>query len=68
MLDGLAATATLLDRSKNEPYEAADAVVSVARDLAQKSGKRPDLQALADHELASGNIRKAVDLLTQATR
>ncbi|MFB9473147.1 glycoside hydrolase family 3 N-terminal domain-containing protein [Nonomuraea salmonea] len=68
VLDGLAATATLLDRSKNEPYEAADAVVSVARDLAQKSGKRPDLQALADHELASGNIRKAVDLLTQATR
>ncbi|MET8862500.1 glycoside hydrolase family 3 N-terminal domain-containing protein [Nonomuraea sp. NPDC004580] len=68
VLDGLAATATLLDRSKNEPYEVADAVASVARDLAQKSGERPDLQALADHELASGNARKAVDLLTQATR
>ncbi|WP_214320443.1 glycoside hydrolase family 3 N-terminal domain-containing protein [Nonomuraea sediminis] len=62
----LATAASLLEKSHTDAYAQDDAVVSVARDLAQAGGKRPDLQALADHELASGNLRKAVDLLAQS--
>ncbi|MFC7583168.1 hypothetical protein ACFQYP_04760 [Nonomuraea antimicrobica] len=68
MLDALGAAASLLERSKSDSYAVDDAVVSVARDLAQSAGKRPDLQASADHELAEGELRKAVDLLAQAGR
>jgi beta-glucosidase len=68
VLGAPAAAATLLDRSKSDAYEVDDAVASVARDVARQAGKRPGLQALADHEVAAGNVRKAVDLLVQATR
>jgi beta-glucosidase len=68
VLGAVTAAATLLDLSRSDAYAQDDAVVSVARDLAQAGGKRFDLQASADHELASGNARKAVDLLTQASR
>ncbi|MFB4281575.1 glycoside hydrolase family 3 N-terminal domain-containing protein [Nonomuraea sp. MTCD27] len=68
VLGALGAAAALLERSKSDPYAVGDAVVSVARDVAQKAGKRADLQASADHELAAGNPKKAVDLLAQAIR
>ncbi|MFG1705926.1 glycoside hydrolase family 3 N-terminal domain-containing protein [Nonomuraea sp. M3C6] len=68
VLGVLGTAAALLERSKTDPYAVGDAVVSVARDVAQRAGKRPDLQASADHELAAGNLRKAVDLLTQSAR
>ncbi|WP_090941254.1 glycoside hydrolase family 3 N-terminal domain-containing protein [Nonomuraea jiangxiensis] len=66
VLSALGTAASLLDRSKSDAYAVGDAVVSVARDIAQRAGKRPDLQAAADHELAAGNLRKAVDLLAQS--
>ncbi|WP_433431419.1 glycoside hydrolase family 3 N-terminal domain-containing protein [Nonomuraea sp. CA-141351] len=68
VLAALGTAAALLEHSKTDTYAVDDAVVSVARDIAQSAGKRPDLQASADHELAAGNLRKAVDLLAQATR
>ncbi|MFI9835471.1 glycoside hydrolase family 3 N-terminal domain-containing protein [Nonomuraea sp. NPDC051941] len=68
VLGALGTAATLLERSKTDTYTVDDAVVSVARDVAQSAGRRPDLQAAADHELAAGNLRKAVDLLAQAAR
>jgi beta-glucosidase len=68
VLGALGMAAALLDRSTTDAYVHDDAVVSVARDIAQATGRRPDLQASADHELAAGNVRKAVDLLTQAAR
>lgn len=68
VLGALGTAATLLERSKTDAYTVDDAVVSVARDLAQSAGRWPDLQAAADHELAAGNLRKAVDLLAQAAR
>ncbi|MFC5822855.1 glycoside hydrolase family 3 N-terminal domain-containing protein [Nonomuraea insulae] len=68
VLGTLGVTAALLERSKSDSYAVDDAVVSVARDVAQGAGKRPGLQASADQELAAGNLRKAVDLLTQAAR
>ncbi|WP_226900329.1 glycoside hydrolase family 3 N-terminal domain-containing protein [Nonomuraea phyllanthi] len=64
----LNAAAALLERSKSDPYAVDDAVVSVARDIAQSAGGRPDLQAAADHELAAGHPRKAVSLLARAAR
>ncbi|MFC4006487.1 glycoside hydrolase family 3 N-terminal domain-containing protein [Nonomuraea purpurea] len=68
VLGALGAAASLLERSDSDSFTLDDAVVSVARDVAQSAGKRPDLQATADHELAAGNLRKAVDLLAQAAR
>ncbi|MEV0229714.1 glycoside hydrolase family 3 N-terminal domain-containing protein [Nonomuraea sp. NPDC050786] len=68
VLAALGTAAALLERSKTDTYAVDDAVVSVARDIAQSAGRRPDLQASADHELAAGNLRKAVDLLAQAAR
>ncbi|MEO3873080.1 glycoside hydrolase family 3 N-terminal domain-containing protein [Nonomuraea sp. B12E4] len=68
VLDALGTAASLLERSETDAYAVGDALVSVARDVAQRAGKRPDLQAAADHELAAGNLRKAVDLLIQSTR
>ncbi|MBE1586088.1 glycoside hydrolase family 3 N-terminal domain-containing protein [Nonomuraea angiospora] len=68
VLGALGTAASLLERSKTDAYTVDDAVVSVARDVAQSAGRRPDLQAAADHELAAGNLRKAVDLLAQAAR
>ena len=68
VLGAIGTAAALLDRSKTDAYAQDDAVVSVARDVAQATGRRPDLQASADHELAAGNVRKAVELLTQAAR
>ncbi|MEW9553159.1 glycoside hydrolase family 3 N-terminal domain-containing protein [Nonomuraea sp. NPDC050783] len=68
VLAALGVAATLLERAKSAAYAQGDAVVSVARDLAQSVGRRPDLQARADHELAAGHLRKAVDLLAQAAR
>ncbi|TMR19463.1 glycosyl hydrolase [Nonomuraea zeae] len=68
VLGALGAAATLLERSKTGTYAVGDAVVSVARDVAQSGGRRFDLQASADHELAAGNLRKAVDLLARSAR
>ncbi|MEU7892188.1 glycoside hydrolase family 3 N-terminal domain-containing protein [Nonomuraea sp. NPDC049152] len=68
VLTALGVSAALLERSNSDTFAQDDVVVSVARDVAQAGGRRKDLQALADHELASGHLRKAVDLLTQATR
>ncbi|MEU7828409.1 glycoside hydrolase family 3 N-terminal domain-containing protein [Nonomuraea sp. NPDC049129] len=68
VLGAIGTAAALLDRSKTDAYAQDDAVVSVARDIAQATGGRPDLQASADHELAAGNVHKAVELLTQAAR
>ncbi|MGW0805217.1 glycoside hydrolase family 3 N-terminal domain-containing protein [Nonomuraea sp. NPDC002799] len=68
VLGALGTAAALLERSGSDSPATGDAVVSVARDVAQSAGRRPDLQATADHELASGNLRKAVDLLAQAAR
>ncbi|MET9336563.1 glycoside hydrolase family 3 N-terminal domain-containing protein [Nonomuraea sp. NPDC003804] len=68
VLASLGVAATLLERSRSDTFAQDDAVVSVARDVAQAGGRRTDLQAQADHELAAGNLRKAVDLLTQAAR
>lgn len=67
VLASLTAAAALLDRSRSDTYAHDDTVVSVARDIAQATGTRLDLQALADHELAAGNVRKAVELLAQAS-
>ncbi|SEG41729.1 beta-glucosidase [Nonomuraea solani] len=66
VLGRLATAASLLEQSASDSYAVDDAVVSVARDVAQRAGRRPDLQASADHELAAGNLRKAVDLLTRS--
>ncbi|WP_336213539.1 glycoside hydrolase family 3 N-terminal domain-containing protein [Nonomuraea sp. LPB2021202275-12-8] len=68
VLGAIETAAALLERSRTDTFAQGDAVVSVARDVAQAAGKRPDLQAKADHELASGNLRKAVDLLAQSAR
>ncbi|WP_166427434.1 glycoside hydrolase family 3 N-terminal domain-containing protein [Nonomuraea mesophila] len=68
VLGALEAAAALLERSRSVSYAEADALVSVARDVAQHAGKRPDLQAAADHELAAGAYRKAVDLLARSIR
>ncbi|GAA2403920.1 hypothetical protein GCM10010404_72530 [Nonomuraea africana] len=68
VLSSVGAAAALLERSRSDTFAQDDAVVSVARDVAQAGGRRFDLQAVADRELAAGNLRKAVDLLTQATR
>nr|WP_311132613.1 glycoside hydrolase family 3 N-terminal domain-containing protein [Nonomuraea gerenzanensis] len=68
VLGAVGVAAALLERSKSDAYAVGDAVVSVARDLAQSAGKRPDLQAAADHELASGDLTRAVELLVQAGR
>ncbi|MCF6475128.1 glycoside hydrolase family 3 protein [Nonomuraea sp. MG754425] len=68
VLGAVGAAAALLERSKSDSYAVDDAVVSVARDVAQAAGKRPDLQASADHELAAGDLTRAVDLLAQAAR
>ncbi|MGW5684874.1 glycoside hydrolase family 3 N-terminal domain-containing protein [Nonomuraea sp. NPDC003754] len=68
VLASLGVAAALLERSRSDTFAQDDAVVSVARDVAQAGGRRSDLQAQADHELAAGNLRKAVDLLTQAAR
>ncbi|MFD2350163.1 hypothetical protein ACFSTC_13690 [Nonomuraea ferruginea] len=40
----------------------------MARDAAQAAGKRFDLQAQADHELASGDLSEAVELLARSAR
>ncbi len=66
VLRALGVAAALLEKSRSDTYAQDDALVSVARDVAQAGGKRPDLQARADHELALGHLRKAVDLLAQA--
>ncbi|MEV0384051.1 glycoside hydrolase family 3 N-terminal domain-containing protein [Nonomuraea sp. NPDC050643] len=66
VLGRLATAASLLERSKSDAYAVDDAVVSVARDVAQSAARRPDLQAAADHELAAGNLREAVNLLIRA--
>ncbi|MCK2217727.1 CIA30 family protein [Actinomadura sp. ATCC 31491] len=68
VLAAVGAAASLLERSRTAAFAQQDAVVSVARDLAQDAGRRPGLQATADHELAAGHLRKAVDLLAQAAR
>ncbi|MGR6916034.1 glycoside hydrolase family 3 N-terminal domain-containing protein [[Actinomadura] parvosata] len=68
VLGAVGAAAVLLERSKSDSYAVDDAVVSVARDVAQRAGKRFDLQAAADHELASGDLTRAVDLLARAAR
>ncbi|NUP83983.1 MAG: glycosyl hydrolase [Nonomuraea sp.] len=68
VLGALGTAATLLERARDDSSAVDDAVVSVARDVAQAAGRRFDLQAAADHELASGHLRKAVDLLTRAIR
>ncbi|WP_162795050.1 hypothetical protein, partial [Nonomuraea lactucae] len=68
VLGALSTAATLLERSDTDTFARGDTLASVARDVAQAAGKRADLQALADQELAAGNLRKAVDLLTQAAR
>ncbi|MGW2144960.1 glycoside hydrolase family 3 N-terminal domain-containing protein [Nonomuraea bangladeshensis] len=68
VLTAVGTAATLLEPSRTAAFAQSDAVVSVARDLAQSGGRRPDLQAVADHELAAGHLRKAVDLLAQAAR
>ncbi|MEU8249994.1 glycoside hydrolase family 3 N-terminal domain-containing protein [Nonomuraea sp. NPDC048916] len=66
VLGAVRAAATLLDRSRTDTFAQGDAVVSVARDLAQAAGKRPDLQARADQKLAEGNLSGAVDLLARS--
>ncbi|MEV4394325.1 glycoside hydrolase family 3 N-terminal domain-containing protein [Nonomuraea sp. NPDC049607] len=68
VLAAVGTSASLLERSRTDSAAVDDAVVSVARDVAQATGRRFDLQAAADHELASGRPRKAVDLLAQAAR
>ncbi|GAA2215601.1 hypothetical protein GCM10009850_110690 [Nonomuraea monospora] len=68
VLGAVGAAAALLERSRSDSYAVGDAVVSVARDVAQSGGERPDLQASADHELASGDLTKAVELLARAAR
>ncbi|WP_231619083.1 glycoside hydrolase family 3 N-terminal domain-containing protein [Nonomuraea sp. SBT364] len=68
VLRAVETTAALLERSRTDTFAQGDAVVSVARDLAQAAGGQPGLQALADHELASGELRKAVELLARAAR
>ncbi|MFI7637567.1 hypothetical protein [Nonomuraea sp. NPDC049400] len=68
VLAALGTAAALLERSKTDTYAVDDAVVPVARDIARSAGRRPDLQAAADHELAAGNVRKAVDLPARAAR
>lgn len=60
--------AALLERSRSATFQQGDTVVSVARDAAQAAGKRFDLQARADHELASGDLSEAVDLLARSAR
>jgi beta-glucosidase len=68
VLGAVGAAAALLERSRTDTFAQADTLVSVARDVAQAAGKRPDLQALADHELASGKLGKAVNLLVHSAR
>ncbi|GGT10621.1 glycoside hydrolase family 3 N-terminal domain-containing protein [Nonomuraea spiralis] len=68
VLAAVATAASLLERSRTDTQAVDDAVVSVARDVAQTVGRRFDLQAAADHELASGRLREAVDLLARAAR
>jgi beta-glucosidase len=63
VLGALNTAASLLDRSKTDSSAVDDAVVSVARDVAQTTGRHFALQATADHELSAGNLRKAVTLL-----
>ncbi|MEU8109736.1 glycoside hydrolase family 3 N-terminal domain-containing protein [Nonomuraea muscovyensis] len=68
VLGAVSAAATLLDRSGTDTFAQGDTLVSVARDVAQATGRRPDLQAEADHELAAGHLSRAVALLARAAR
>ncbi|GAA2305456.1 hypothetical protein GCM10010149_64080 [Nonomuraea roseoviolacea subsp. roseoviolacea] len=68
VLGALGAAAALLERSATDTYQQDDTLASVARDVAQATGRRPDLTARADQELAAGRVRQAVSLLAQAAR
>ncbi|WP_246266901.1 glycoside hydrolase family 3 N-terminal domain-containing protein [Nonomuraea typhae] len=63
VLRALGATAALLERSRSDTYAQDDALVSVARDLAQASGLEAAAQARADQALAAGDLTTAVELL-----
>ncbi|MBB5084437.1 glycoside hydrolase family 3 N-terminal domain-containing protein [Nonomuraea endophytica] len=63
VLRALGVAAALLERSRTDTFAHGDALVSVARDLAQAAGHDPAAQALADQALATGDLTGAVKLL-----
>ncbi|GAA5044601.1 beta-glucosidase [Thermocatellispora tengchongensis] len=68
VLTALATAAGLLERARKDTFAQIDAVVSVARDVAQSRPQTPDrvkAQALAEHEHLSGRHKKAVEMLAR---
>ncbi|MEV0583739.1 glycoside hydrolase family 3 N-terminal domain-containing protein [Nonomuraea sp. NPDC050310] len=61
---GLRTAAALLERSRTGTFAQGNAIVSVARDLAQAGSVPYPRQALADQALAQGDLTRALALLT----